>query len=121
MITLTTPPQVNSVLGSAASTAYDRFVLSNITYSPRNKTLTATIELVVSVDAQMSAISGSMTADINTKYLQISVPQLDFFRRILMTNPQLTTIQTWIDAAQAQVESGLVTLGLIAGTQAAGV
>lgn len=121
MITLTTPPEVNSVLGGAAKTAYDRFVLSSLTYSPRNKTLTATIEILVSVDAQMSPITGSLNIDLNTKYLQITVSQLDFYRRVLLTNAQITTVQGWIDGVQAQVESGLVSLGLIAGVQAPGV
>lgn len=121
MITLTTPPQVTSVLGGGSKTSYDRFVLSSITYSPRSKTLTASIEILASADAQMNPITGTLTVDLNTKYLQITVSQLDFYRRVLMTNPQVSTVQGWIDAAQAQVESGLVSLGLIDGVQAVGV
>lgn len=121
MITLTTPPQVHSVLGGATTVNYDRFVLANITYSPRNKTVTASIEILVAADAQMTPIPGTLTIDLNTKYLEVKVAQLDFFRRVLLTNPQITTVQGWVDAAQAQVESGLVSLGIIDGVQAAGV
>lgn len=121
MITLTTPPQIRSVLGGATTASYDRFVLSNITYSPRSKTLTASIEILVSSDAQMNPVTGTLSVDLNSKYLQINVSQLDFYRRVLMSNAQITTVQGWIDASQAQVESGLVSLGLIDGVQAAGV
>jgi hypothetical protein len=120
MINLTTPPSVKSVLGGAGSVAYDKFVLSQIIYDTVNGSVNATIRLTSTAAPDMQPINGRMTITLATAKLEIQVDQLDFFRRITLTGPQSTFLQDQIRGAQNALETGLVNLGLIAGTQATG-
>ncbi len=120
MITLTTPSEVKSVLGGSSTIAYDKFVLSKITYDTVNMTLNATVRITSTVAPDMQPITGNLSANVATAKLEIQVDQLDFYRRISLTGPQNTAIENQIRGAQNSSESGLITLALIAGTQATG-
>lgn len=121
MITLTTPAQVNSVLGGNAPISYDKFVLSSITYDTVNKVVSARITISSSANPDMQAVDGSMTINCATAKLTIQVQQLDFYRQVVLTGPQNTFVtDNVIRASQNTLESGLVTLGVVAGTQSTG-
>jgi hypothetical protein len=120
MITLTSPSLVNSVLGGSGTVSYDKFVLSKITYDTVNMTIAATIRITSTLSPDMQPINGTMSVSVATATLEIQVDQLDFYRRIKLTGPQNTSIETQIRNAQNSSEAGLVTLALIAGTQTTG-
>lgn len=120
MITLTSPPAVNSILGGAGTVSYDRFVLQTITYDTVNLTVNAVIRITSTTNPDMQAITGRLVIQIASAKLEIQVEQLDFYRRITLTGPQNTSIETLIRNAQNAIENGLITVGVIAGTQATG-
>ena len=121
MITLTSPAQINSVLGGSAPVGYDRLVLNPYTMDPSALSVRGTLLLTSSANPSMQAIRGTLKIDgSGTAALEIEVPQLDFYRRIALSGPQVTSVTTIIRNAQNALESGLISLGVIAGTQSAG-
>ena len=121
MITLTTPSEVLSVLGGTTRIAYNKFVIAPMNIDPVNKKIDAQVSLTSTAAPEMQPIQGSLRIDLVSGLLTIAVSQLDFYRQVTLTAGQKTAIQNVIDAAQNSLESGLVTLGIIAGTQSAGV
>lgn len=119
-ITLTTAAQINSVLGGSAPVAYGHLVLSPFTMDPVANTVSGTLKLTSSTVPEMQAISGRLTINASSGELVIEVAQLDFYRRIQLSAGQITAVITIIRNAQNALESGLITLGVIAGTQSAG-
>lgn len=121
MITLTSPATINSVLGGNAPISYDKFVLTSITYDTVNKHVSARVSITSTGNPDMQAVDGSMTINCITAKLTIQVPQLDFYRQVTLTGPQNTFVtDNVIRASQNTLEAGLVSLGVVAGTQATG-
>lgn len=120
MITLTTAPQINSVLGGSAPVAYNKLVIGPFTFTPSNQDVTGTVSLMSTTQAEMAPITGTMKISVATAKLEIAVPQLDFYRRVTLTGPQNTAVQNIVRDAQNALESGLVSLGVIAGAQTTG-
>ena len=120
MITLTTPAQINSVLGGSTTVAYDHLVLSPVSHDPQALTITGTIRMTSTASPDMQAITGSLTANASTGKLEVSVQQLDFYRRVTLSPAEIQAVIGMITAAQNAVEAGLVGMGMIAGTQATG-
>lgn len=120
MITLTTPPVVNSVLGGNTPIGYDKFVLSSITYDTVNMQISASIRLTSTAASSMQPVTGSLKINTVTAVLTIEAQQLDFYRQIVLTGPQNSTVQGFITNAQNALEAGLISVGVIAGTQAPG-
>lgn len=121
MITLTTPSQINTVLGGSALVAYDKVVISPFTMDPVNQTITATVRLTSTSVPTMQAVLGTLRIVVGGSELVIEVPQLDFIRRVALSGAQNTAVINQIEAAQAQLENGLISLGVIAGTRSVGV
>lgn len=121
MITLTTAHQINSVLGGSAPIAYNKLVISPFQLDPVNSAVNGTLRLTSTSNPDMQAITGSLTINTASGVLVIQVEQLDFYRRIVLTTGQRTTVNNIIANAQNALEAGLVSLGVVAGTQAAGV
>ena len=117
MITLTTPAQINSVLGGATTVTYDHLVLSPVSHDPQALTITGTIRLTSTASPE---ITGSLTVNAATGKLEVSVQQLDFYRRVTLSPAEITAVRTMITNAQNAVEAGLVGMGMIAGAQATG-
>ena len=69
----------------------------------------------------MQPLQGRLLIDINSSTLEIEIGKIDFYRRITLSAGQKTSVQNIIDGAQNPLEAGLVTLGVIDGTQSAGV
>jgi hypothetical protein len=120
MITLTTPPQVNSVLGGSAPIAYNKLVVGPFTMNPSTMQINASLSLTSTGSPTMQAIPGTLTITTATATLEIAVERLDFYRRVTLTGPQNTAVMNIIRDAQNALESGLVSLGVIAGTQSLG-
>ena len=121
MITLTTPAQINTVLGGNAPVGYDKLVLAPLHFNAVEQTIVGQVRMTSTTDPAMDAVTGSLRVDVAKSELLIDVPQVDFRRRIVLTAGQKTAVLNQIEAAQAQVENGLVTIGVISGTRTAGV
>jgi len=121
MITLTTPAEINSVLGGNVPISYNKLVVAPFTMDGVTQTITAQLRLTATAAPTMQAIVGSLRINVATSELIIEVTQLDFYRRIVLSGGQNTAVLAQIEAAQLQIENGLVSLGVIAGTRSAGV
>jgi hypothetical protein len=121
MITLTTPTEINSVLGGSAPIAYNKLVLGPFTMNGVEQTISGVVRLTATSAPTMQAITGALRINVPSAELVIEVPQLDFYRRIVLSGAQNTAILNQIEAAQAQIENGLVSLGVVSGTRTAGV
>jgi hypothetical protein len=120
MITLTTPSQINSILGGNAPVSYDKLVVSPMNFNPVDQTIVGQIRLTSTADPAMDAVTGSLRVDVSKSELLIDVPQVDFRRRIVLSAGQKTSVLSMIESAQASVENGLVALAVISGTRSAG-
>jgi hypothetical protein len=120
MITLTTPPQINSILGGSAPVAYNKLVLGPFDMDPIGQTVTGALRLTSTASPQMQPIIGTLSISVPAATVTVAVQQLDFYRQITTSGAQNTAILNIIEAAQAQLENGLVSLGLIAGVRSAG-
>lgn len=121
MITLTTPHEINSVLGGNAPVAYNKLVLGPFTMDGVTQTIRGTLRLTSTASPSMQPIVGSLSISVPSAEVTVEVAQLDFYRRIVTSSGQNTAILNQIEAAQAQLENGLISLGVIAGTRSAGV
>lgn len=120
MITLTIAPEIKSQLGGSTLVGYDKLVVSPFTMNAVDQTITGSLRMTSTANATMQPILGTLSISVPAAELRIEVPQLDFYRRITLNSAQNTAVLAQIEAAQAQVENGLVTLGVIAGTRTAG-
>lgn len=120
MITLTTPASINSVLGGNTPVAYNKLVIGPFTFDPIAMTVNGQLRLTSTTATEMQAIPGTLSITTATARLEIAVPQLDFFRRVALTGPQNAACQDIIRNAQNALESGLISLGVIAGAQSLG-
>lgn len=120
MITLTTPASINSVLGGNSPVAYPKLVLVPMNLDPINRTISATVRITSTTNPDMQPIMGTLNINAVSGLLEIGVPQLDFLRRVSLNASQKTAVETIINNAQNAMESGLITLGVIAGTQSTG-
>ena len=122
MITLTTPPQINSVLGGSAPVGYDKLVLGPFQLDPvaLSNGVRGTVRLTSSANPAMQPINGTLSIDASVGVLTIEVGQLDFYRKVQLSGAQLTAVNTIISNAQTALENGLISLAVIAGTQSTG-
>lgn len=120
MITLTTPAQINSVLGGNAPIDYNKLVISPLTFDAVNQTISASLRLTATGNTSMQPITGTLRISVPSAELVVEVAQLDFYRRVVTTSPQNTSILAIIETAQKSIEDGLVSLGVIAGVRSAG-
>ena len=119
MITLTTPPEIKTVIGGNTTTNYEKFVLSQITYDTPAKTVNGLIRLTSTTAPDMTPMIGRFK--IQGLTLEVEVEQLDLYRRVTLTAGQRTSVDDLITAAQSALENGFVSLGIAAGVQSAGV
>lgn len=120
MITLTSPAQINSVLGGNAPVGYDKLVLSPFQMDAVTQIITGTLRLTSTASPTMQPITGTLRISVPSAELVIQVEQLDFYRRLTLTSPQNTSVLGIIETAQAGIENGLVSLGVIAGVRTSG-
>lgn len=120
MISLTTPAQINSVLGGNAPVNYDKLVLSPFTLDAIANTVSGTLKLTSTGNPDMQPITGGLKVVVGAGELVIEVPQLDFYRRVTLSAGQQQSVQTIVRNAQNALEAGLIGLGVIAGGQSTG-
>lgn len=122
MITLTTVPQVQSVLGGNVPVGYDKLVVSNISYDPIAHTINAALRLTSTGNTQMEALPGSLVIRKDSSEVTMGFTTgVQFTRRLLLSSPQVAAVQGLLDDAQADIENGLISLGVVAGVRSAGV
>lgn len=121
MITLTTPPQINSVLGGDAPVPYNKLVLGPFTMDGVTQVINGSLRLTSTTNPQMQAITGSLRISVPSATITVEVAQLDFYRQITTNSGQNDAILGIIETAQGQLETGLINLGVIGGTRSAGV
>lgn len=121
MITLSQPHEINAILGGNLPIPYDKFVVSPYTMDAVAQTVTGTLRLTSSANPSMQTILGSLRISVPAAEVIVEVQQLDFYRRIVTSSGQNTAILGWIETGQAQIENGLVSVNVIAGTRSAGV
>ncbi len=119
-ITLTTPPSILTVLGGSTLATYDHVVLSPMTLSPTDLTINASVRLTSSADPEMDVVNGSVSINGSSGQLIFTVSQLDMIRKMQLTGGQITAVLGIISDAQDALESGLITVGAIDGTQSTG-
>lgn len=121
MITLTTAAEINSVLGGNVPVAYNKMVISPFTMDGVNQTVTAQVRITSTAVPTMQPINGTLRISVPSSELIIEVSQLDFYRRVVLTSAQNTSVLNQIETAQAALENGLLNLGVVSGTRSAGV
>lgn len=120
MITLTTPPQINSVLGGSVPISYNKLVVGPFNLSPVDQTITGSLRLTSTASPTMQPIVGTLSINVPASTLKIEVVQLDFYRQITLNSGQNTAVLDIISNAQNAIEAGLINLAVIAGTQSTG-
>lgn len=121
MITLTSPPEINSVLGGNTLVPYNRLVLAPFSIDPVTLLINGTVRLISTANPTMQPILGKFTLNNSSGLFTIEVPQLDFVKQLQLSGPQITSVNTIIQNAQNGLEAGMITIGAIAGTQSTGV
>ena len=121
MITLTTPAQINTVLGGNAPVAYNKLVIAPFSMDGVKQTVSGQVRLTATTSPNMQEIVGRLSINLVTFEFLLEVPQLDFYRRIVLSAGQVSAVLAQIETAQAALENGLVSLGVIAGTRTSGV
>ena len=121
MIILTDPKQVNTVLGNnTALTGYDRMVLSPITFDVSKGLISARVVLTSATQPDMLPIEGSLEVYAGTGKLKIAIPEASFRKGMTLSPGQITAVNKQINDAQNSVETGIVSMNLVAGTQSPG-
>lgn len=120
MITLTTPPQINSVLGGNAPVGYNHLVLAPFTMDAFTRKITGTLRITSTTNPEMPVIVGSMSIDLGPGALKVRVEQLDYYRELILSGAQINAVQGWINSAQNAIEAGLISVSVISGTQSTG-
>ena len=122
MITLTTAPSINTVLGGNTPVSYNKLVIGPFTMDGVTQTISASLRLTSTAAPTSTPILGSLSINIpgGNEFL-LQVPQLDIVRRVVLTSPQATAIIGQIETAQAALENGVISLGVVAGTRSSGV
>src|SRR3990167_10681310 len=110
MITLTLSQTVKSQLGGAATVAYDKLVLSTFSMDAVNQTVSGNVRLTSTSAPTMQSIIGTFKISVPSAEFIIEVPQLDFYRRLVLTSAQNNAILANIETAQKALEDGIVTL-----------
>lgn len=119
MITLTAPPTVNTVLGGVALVSYDKLVITPFVLDPVTGTVTGSVRMTSTANSAMQPLTGTLR--IASGVLTVEISQVDFFRQIQLSVGQINSVNAIITNAQNALEAGLVSLGVVAGTQTTGI
>lgn len=119
-ITLTTAPQINTILGGNTLVSYDHVVLSPINFNQESNVINAGVRLTSSSDPNMDVIQGRLLIDTSAGTLTFTVEQLDMVRKMNLSAGQITAANLIKSDAADALESGLISLGVVAGTQSTG-
>lgn len=119
MITLTSPASINSVLGGNVPVSYNKLIINNINLDTVTRVIRGNLVLTSTGNPDMQPITGSLSI-VYPNFVEVSVQQLDFYRRIVLSPGQQNAVVNLVGDFQNSLEAGLISLGLISGTQSAG-
>lgn len=121
MITLTNPIKIIDSIGGTATLNYDTLRIMNIVADPVSQSINATVQIRASSNANAPLIIGSLALITQGNPLgTLTIPNLGIFITINIST-DVSTIQGWITTLQNNIESGLVSIGTITGTQSTGI
>lgn len=120
MITLSVPSNVMTVIGGTDTASYDKLVLEQINYDTSGLSINGKVTITSTAQPNMQAISGRLRIETVYSRLTIEVQQLGFYRQITLTDPQNNAVRGFIRNAQDALESGLISVGVIDGSQSTG-
>ena len=117
MINLTNPLEILGVIGGTAKVGYQSMVITSLSVDTVQDSATGQVELRSSVPNR-PPIQGRIQILTNVDpSVTIEFQSLGFFKKIAISGAQRTTISNVFQALKADVEKGLVTLGLADGVQ----
>lgn len=117
MITLTSPIAILDVLGGTGMVGYESAVLTALNINTENDSANGSLELRSSA-TNRPPIRGSVRILTNVDpSIIIEFPDLGFFKKVVLSAAQASTVSNIFKALKADVEGGLVSLGLVAGMQ----
>ena len=120
MITLTTPPQVITVLGSSTASGYDKFIVRIMRMDTKDHIITGQVEVSSTADPNGATLTGNLSINTGSGVLTLTIGALDIERKLALSAGQQTAVLGIIADAQDALESGLVSIGLVDGTQSTG-
>jgi hypothetical protein len=122
MITLTTPVQVATVLGSPNTVPYQKLDFTTASLDMTAKSISGSCLLISTSNPTSPPIPGSYTITTQgTPQAALTMPDLSFYTTVTLTGPQQTAVSGWIAGFQNNVEAGVVSIAMVAGTQSAGL
>lgn len=117
MITLTNPFKILDVLGGLATVDYETVVIVSLNVDTERDSATGRLELRSSALSRPN-VPGSLRILTNVDpSIVVEFPDLGYFKKVSLSGAQASTVSSVLQAFQADVESGLVSLGLVAGVQ----
>ena len=119
-IALTVAPQINTVLGGNTQVSYDTVVLSPVTFDQYQNRVSAKVRLTASGEPDMDIIQGSLEIFVGQGKLVFTVPQLDIVRKMTLSGAQITAVSGIMSDAADALESGIISVGVVDGTQSTG-
>jgi hypothetical protein len=116
-INLTVPESVRSEIGGSGTANYDKIRTTRIEVDPQDNTLFATIEIYSSSDAALPAYEGTYIVNTESSQARLEIPGLAFQTGLTLTAPQVTSVINSIDSHRDNVESSMISFGVVDGTQ----
>jgi hypothetical protein len=101
---------------------YNKLRIVSINADPFSMTISAQVQLMVSSTPAQPWIYGSLSivATGATPACTLQIPNLNFNATVSLAGANLTAVQGWITGLQNNIESGLISIAEVAGTQSSG-
>ena len=119
MISLTLPPEVLSVLGGTTKVVYDKVVLSRIIFDTVKNGVNADVRVTSTTSPSADAIVGTLTVTSTKAVMEVA--RLSFYTSFSLSAGQQTALTNLVQSAQNSLESSLISLSMLDGTQTTGV
>jgi len=117
MITLTNSIDLLAVLGGTATVGYESVVLLSLNVNTAIDSANGLVELRSST-TNRPPIQGNLQIRTNADpSIVLEFPELGFFKKLGLSAAQASTVSNIFQTLKSDVESGLVSLGLVDGVQ----
>jgi hypothetical protein len=121
MITLTNPIKVPNSIGGTTTLSYDILNIIGVVSDPVSQSISATVQITSSANANATPIKGSLSLITQgSPSGMLSIPNLGIYIAVAGIPAAVSTIQGWITTMQTNLESGLISVGAITGSQTPG-
>lgn len=120
MIILTNAEKVRSSLGSdtTADVAYNNCTFGSLIMDPLTPIITGSLRVWPSADTTQPPVSGNVVLDLNKGIATLDIIPLGIATKRTLNSNQITAITNIMSKAIKDVEQGLISGGMIAGTMA---